>query len=132
LCPQQSLIGISLWWVSAFKLGHCLDCGHSDAIFAHFLGSIFTSDKDESEIAFRTAVDRANILERSIELVPIVMYANTDDSFIMEKMGKNKKVPLKIFKPFIKLYFSLQFDFSRSNCNFWTQYGQQFWQVLNN
>ncbi|XP_017064350.1 glutamate receptor ionotropic, kainate 2 [Drosophila eugracilis] len=53
------------------------------------VGSIFTSDKDESEIAFRTAVDRANILERNIELVPIVMYANTDDSFIMEKMVCN-------------------------------------------
>ncbi|XP_068150954.1 glutamate receptor ionotropic, kainate 2 [Drosophila tropicalis] len=49
------------------------------------VGSIFTSDKDEAEIAFRTAVDRANILERSIELVPVVIYANTDDSFIMEK-----------------------------------------------
>ncbi|KRF81168.1 glutamate receptor ionotropic, kainate 2 isoform X2 [Drosophila virilis] len=49
------------------------------------VGSIFTSDKDEAEIAFRTAVDRANILERNIELVPIVVYANTEDSFIMEK-----------------------------------------------
>ncbi|XP_033155352.1 glutamate receptor ionotropic, kainate 1 isoform X6 [Drosophila mauritiana] len=53
------------------------------------VGSIFTSDKDESEIAFRTAVDRANILERNVELVPIVVYANTDDSFIMEKMVCN-------------------------------------------
>ncbi|XP_070133341.1 glutamate receptor ionotropic, kainate 2 [Drosophila bipectinata] len=54
-----------------------------------FVGSIFTSDKDESEIAFRTAVHRANILERDIELVPIVMYANTDDSFRMEKIVCN-------------------------------------------
>jgi len=105
LCPQQSLIGISLWWVSALKLGHCLDCGHSDAIFAHFLGSIFTSDKDESEIAFRTAVDRANILERSIELVPIVMYANTDDSFIMEKMGENQNGIFKMLQTLYKILF---------------------------
>lgn len=72
---------------------------HSDfsisAKFSHFVhlpGSIFTSDKDEAEIAFRTAVDRANILERNIELVPLVVYANTEDSFIMEKTGECHKV----------------------------------------
>lgn len=58
----------------------------------HLPGSIFTSDKDEAEIAFRTAVDRANILERNIELVPLVVYANTEDSFIMEKTGECHKV----------------------------------------
>lgn len=56
------------------------------------LGSIFTSDKDEGEIAFRTAVDRANILERNIELVPVVVYADTEDSFIMEKAGEFSKI----------------------------------------
>lgn len=60
--------------------------------FVHLPGSIFTSDKDEAEIAFRTAVDRANILERNIELVPLVVYANTEDSFIMEKTGECHKV----------------------------------------
>ena len=38
-------------------------------------------------MAFRTAVERSNILERSFELVPIVAYANNDDSFLMEKTG---------------------------------------------
>jgi len=81
---------------SQFMVGKCFQLVHSPDLlgsgslqFAYSVGSIFTSDKDESEIAFRTAVDRANILERNVELVPIVVYANTDDSFIMEKMGKS-------------------------------------------
>lgn len=69
--------------------------------FVHLLGSIFTSDKDEAEIAFRTAVDRANILERNIELMPVVVYANTEDSFIMEKTGKYQQV--KILSIYINL-----------------------------
>ena len=44
-------------------------------------------ENTELEMAFRTAVERSNILERSFELVPIVAYANNDDSFLMEKTG---------------------------------------------
>ncbi|XP_053961746.1 glutamate receptor ionotropic, kainate 2 [Anastrepha ludens] len=49
------------------------------------VGIIFASRNDDTEIAFLTAIERANVVERSFELVPIVEYANTDDSFIVEK-----------------------------------------------
>lgn len=76
-------------WVNCILIFLYLQNFH---ILFHLPGSIFTSDKDEAEIAFRTAVDRANILERNIELVPLVVYANTEDSFIMEKTGECHKV----------------------------------------
>nr|QKN21291.1 glutamate receptor ionotropic kainate 2 [Bactrocera dorsalis] len=49
------------------------------------VGIIFASKNDETEIAFRTAIERANVFERSFELEPIVEYADTDDSFMVEK-----------------------------------------------
>ena len=50
-------------------------------------GAIFETKNSELELAFRSAVDRSNVLERSFELVPIVVYASNDDSFLMEKTG---------------------------------------------
>uniref|UniRef100_A0A0K8V3R8 Glutamate receptor 1 n=1 Tax=Bactrocera latifrons TaxID=174628 RepID=A0A0K8V3R8_BACLA len=49
------------------------------------VGIIFANKNDETEIAFRTAIERANVFERSFELEPIVEYADTDDSFMVEK-----------------------------------------------
>lgn len=87
-------------WVNCIQIFLYLQNFHISH-FVHLAGSIFTSDKDEAEIAFRTAVDRANILERNIELVPLVVYANTEDSFIMEKTGECQK--FKILSFYIKL-----------------------------
>lgn len=50
-------------------------------------GIIFSNKNNETEIAFRTAIERANVFERSFELEPIVEYADTDDSFMVEKTG---------------------------------------------
>ncbi|TMW42253.1 hypothetical protein DOY81_012666, partial [Sarcophaga bullata] len=55
------------------------------------VGAIFDTENSELEMAFRTTVDRSNILERSFQLVPIVVYANNDDSFLMEKTVSHNK-----------------------------------------
>ncbi|XP_055903176.1 glutamate receptor ionotropic, kainate 2 [Eupeodes corollae] len=49
------------------------------------IGVIFENENSEGEIAFRSAVDRVNIHERSFELTPIFKYVRTEDSFIVEK-----------------------------------------------
>ncbi|XP_055381684.1 glutamate receptor ionotropic, kainate 2-like [Condylostylus longicornis] len=49
------------------------------------IGAIFESENDEFDVAFRDAVDRTNTLERSIELIPIVKYADQEDTFSIEQ-----------------------------------------------
>ncbi|XP_067620605.1 glutamate receptor ionotropic, kainate 2 [Eurosta solidaginis] len=58
---------------------------HADDRPQFNVGIIFANENDETEIAFRTAIERANVYERSFELVAVVEYADTEDSFTMEK-----------------------------------------------
>ncbi|XP_037961199.1 glutamate receptor ionotropic, kainate 2 [Teleopsis dalmanni] len=66
-----------------------------------FIGAIFSSDNHEAEIAFHTAIERVNIYDRNVELVPIVEYVNADDSFIIEKTvcGLISKGVIALFGP---------------------------------
>lgn len=55
------------------------------------IGAIFDAPNSELELAFKSAVERSNVQERSFELVPLMVYVNSDDSFIMEKTGEFQK-----------------------------------------
>ncbi|KAL9925587.1 glutamate receptor ionotropic, kainate 2 isoform X1 [Glossina fuscipes] len=69
------------------RLVHGQKPQYSIALFQ--LGAIFETGSDDLAIAFHTAIERANIYERSFELLPIIVYVDTEDSFLMEKTACN-------------------------------------------
>lgn len=52
-----------------------------------FAGAIFHDDNYESEIAFRYSVERVNMHEKSLELVPSIHHVSLYDSFKAERIG---------------------------------------------
>lgn len=51
-------------------------------------GGIFHEDNYNSEIAFRCAIDRVNLLEKNFELVPVVHRVSKTDSYKTERIGE--------------------------------------------
>lgn len=51
------------------------------------VGGIFHEDNYESEMAFRYAVERINMHEKTFELVPLLHHVASTDSFKAERIG---------------------------------------------
>lgn len=52
-----------------------------------FSGGIFHEDNYNSEVAFRYAIDRVNLMEKNFELVPVVHKVTNTDSYKTERIG---------------------------------------------
>ena len=58
-----------------------------DLIQIMIVGGIFHEDNYESEIAFRYSIERVNMHEKNVELVPSIHHVSTTDSFKAERIG---------------------------------------------
>lgn len=52
------------------------------------IGAFFHENEDEAEVAFRSAIEWANIQQRNIELIPFIKYSSPVDSFRASILGK--------------------------------------------
>jgi hypothetical protein len=59
-------------------------------IIIYKLGGIFHVDNYESEMAFKYAIRRINQNERNFQLVPLIKYVSTTDSFKTERIGEHQ------------------------------------------
>lgn len=53
-----------------------------------FAGGIFHEENYNSEVAFRYAIDRVNMMEKNFELVPVIHRVSNTDSYKTERIGK--------------------------------------------
>lgn len=52
-----------------------------------FAGGIFHDENSDSEIAFRYAVERVNMHEKSFQLEPLIYHVSPTDSFKAQRIG---------------------------------------------